>query len=623
MSTFGNVFLDILNIIGVSTSIGIPGSNLLNFYQLLNNHKGINNYLVRHELNAGFIANGSARSSIICKERNLAIAYAIQGPGLANMINSICDATYERVPAIYITHDEINDVNINRNIQLISSKKMIQNVAKSILEISENDIKNGSIYKKIFDALTLGFSYPQGAIVFIFKENTILKKTSSVELNIFKSLFKHNYGFELLNEKQGIEPITMVFSSEWKKIRSNFVKKNKQKIINFTKLAKYMEAASNPIVLIGMGAISYITQLLDFCRKINIPFILTLPLSGFASVDDPFFAFRMGHTATYCGNMSATNADLIIAIGTSFSVYTVVNYDKPFTKKQKVISINTHPELYNTPFVDKYIISDGKKIIDKLSPIVKKLNTKSWIDKIAKFKEKTLIDHKKHFCSSSGEFLMHGDIFEIIQVHIDKVAKTKDIYIVADTGSAQPFTASSINFKTPKYHFITCGKYADMGCGLGTIIGFALSKKNDIFILIAGDGATFQFMNDLITIKEMNINNIIIIVLENCGLALINEESLEFTHRTIKYDNGYKYYPNWQNVIDGHLLKTKVVKDKKKFNSAFETMINSKESGIIVVFVKSDIYYGPIVKINSHISNMEYVDKIDHSAIDKIRFKEV
>ena len=120
MSTFGNIFLDILNTIGVSTSIGIPGSNLLNFYQLLNDHKGINNFLVRHELNAGFIANGSARSSIISKERDLAIAYAIQGPGLANMINSICDATYERVPAIYITHDEINDVNINRNIQSLS-----------------------------------------------------------------------------------------------------------------------------------------------------------------------------------------------------------------------------------------------------------------------------------------------------------------------------------------------------------------------------------------------------------------------------------------------------------------------------------------------------------------------
>jgi thiamine pyrophosphate-dependent acetolactate synthase large subunit-like protein len=123
MSVFGNVFLDILNIIGVSTSIGIPGSNLLNFYQLLNNHKGISNYLARHELNAGFIANGSTRSSIVSKERNLAIAYAIQGPGLANMVNSICDATYERIPAIYITHDEINNININRNIQLISSKK--------------------------------------------------------------------------------------------------------------------------------------------------------------------------------------------------------------------------------------------------------------------------------------------------------------------------------------------------------------------------------------------------------------------------------------------------------------------------------------------------------------------
>jgi thiamine pyrophosphate-dependent acetolactate synthase large subunit-like protein len=291
---------------------------------------------------------------------------------------------------------------------------------------------------------------------------------------MFKLLFKNNYGFELLKEKQGIDPITMVFSSEWKKTKNNFINKNKQKIINFTELAKYMEAASSPILLIGMGAISYISELLNFCRQIQIPFILTLPLSGFASVDDPFFAFRMGHTATYCGNMSAANADLIIAIGTSFSVYTVVNYERPFTNKQTVISINIHPELYNTPFVDKYIISDGKKFMDIK---IEKLNTKSWIDKIKKFKERTFIEHKKHFYRSAGEFLMHGDIFEIIQIHIDKIAKTKNVYFVADTGSAQPFTASFINFKTPKYHFITCGKYADMGCGLGTIIGFALNKK--------------------------------------------------------------------------------------------------------------------------------------------------
>ena len=53
--------------------------------------KSINNYLVRNEMNGGYISLGTSRlSSLNIYERKLTIAYADLGPGLANMLNPIC-----------------------------------------------------------------------------------------------------------------------------------------------------------------------------------------------------------------------------------------------------------------------------------------------------------------------------------------------------------------------------------------------------------------------------------------------------------------------------------------------------------------------------------------------------
>jgi len=92
--------------LGVNNYVGITASSIIDVYYALSNLK-MNNYLVRNEMNGGYIAVGTSRlTSLKVFKRAMTIVYADLGPGLANLLNPISAATLEQVPAIFVTGTE-------------------------------------------------------------------------------------------------------------------------------------------------------------------------------------------------------------------------------------------------------------------------------------------------------------------------------------------------------------------------------------------------------------------------------------------------------------------------------------------------------------------------------------
>ena len=147
---FSLFFLKIMEFLDTNNFVGITASSIINVYYSLNNMKNVNNYLVRNEMNGGYISMGTSRlSSLNVYDRKLTISYADLGPGLANLVNPISAATLEQIPAIFITGTESSKIVDNRIIQNVQSEKIIENICKSYLVIESSDIKNGKIIKKI------------------------------------------------------------------------------------------------------------------------------------------------------------------------------------------------------------------------------------------------------------------------------------------------------------------------------------------------------------------------------------------------------------------------------------------------------------------------------------------
>jgi hypothetical protein len=114
----------------------------------------------------------------------------------------------------------------------------------------------------------------------------------------------------------------------------------------------------------------------------------------------------------------------------------------------------------------------------------------------------------------------------------------------------------------------------------------------------------------------------IVIIIENGGLALVSEALLESSSKTLEYGNGYKTYPNWISLFNGLNLNASITKTKNDFNTSFENSIKNKvftETVVIIAVVSMDLYYAPIAPIGSSPSNMKYLYDNDNIQIDNCR----
>lgn len=641
---FSNFFLEIMNSIGVNYCVGLPSSAVIDFYEAINSQKKIKKYLFRNERNGGYIAMGASRlSSLNIYKRNLILTYVHLGPGLANLLDAICASTLEQIPSIFVTCQDNSKEEHNRIIQNIDSVKLVENICKSYLLITEDDILNGKIIKKIHDCIIKGFSYPRGAIVFIFevksfsiKADNYIKHLEKYE-KIFKNIFINDYEFDIKNPIKSKDVFTGLYNENWNKQKNIFYKKNKNKIINKNQIIPLLKTklkeSSYPIMLIGMGALDYIYELLDFCEKVDIPYILTLPMNSYGNVSNKYYAFRMGHTGTYCGNTAIQKCDFLITWGTSLNKYTVVNLNNNFNHIKCIIDVNLNPEIYYTPFINNYIIGNGKDILNTLRTNINELvfdNKRiNWLNMIESYKVEGEKKQSFLYSKTGTEKLKHGDIYKCLQKYVDKLIEKTDkhCFFLADCGSCQPFTASLIHYKSKNYHYITDGKYGSIGCGVGELIGAAINNPNDLFILIAGDSATLDgSVTDYITIKEMNIKNIIIIILENSGIGLIAEESQELNTHLLNYKNGYQYFPRWDYLFNSQLINMYVVKNMAEMDRYLHCVFENlfiNEPSVLVCIVPIESYYYPVIPLGSFFDKMVYKESDINSKVNNCRYKEI
>lgn len=637
---FSLFFLKIMEFLNVNNIVGITASTIIDIYYSLNNMKTVSNYLVRNEMNGGYISMGTSRlSSLNIYDRKLTISYADLGPGLANLVNPISAATLEQIPAIFLTGTESSRIVDNRIIQDIQSEKIIKNICKSYLVIKSSDINNGKIIEKIYETLIKGFSYPRGAIVFIFKNgssSTDAKKYLN-NLNYYKkifSIFENNYGFKLKKEIKSKDVFTGLYNDDWKKKKKNFLNDNKNKIIgraNIYKLIKEeLNKSKHPIMLIGMGALDYIYELLDFCRNAEIPYILTLPMNGYGNTDDKYYAFRMGHTGTYCGNNTIQHCDLLIVWGSSVNRYVVVNLNDNFKHINCIIDVNTNPEIYYTPFFNYYIIGNGEDVLKEINKegIIHSIKRPEWLDMINKFKIKGFELNEYFYSKNDTEMLKHGDIYRTLQTFVDKHIENtnKKVFFVTDSGSCQPFTGTFIHYKTKNYFFITDGKYGSIGNGLGEVIGAAINNPNDLFICICGDSGTLDgALTDYISLMEINIKNIIFIILENSGIGFISETSLEESNKLLNYGNGYKYFPNWKTMFESFLIDSYIVKNVKEMNESLSCAFLNlyKKCTLLICVVPIEAYYSPTIPINGYFNQLIYHKFDVNSEVNKCRYNKI
>ena len=205
--------------------------------------------------------------------------------------------------------------------------------------------------------------------------------------------------------------------------------------------AKYIEAARQPVLFIGGGAIiSGASELLtEFAQQARIPVVSSLMGIGAFQAADPLYLGMLGMHGTFAANKAVHHCDLLISIGVRFSDRTTGKVSS-FSPKSKKIHVDIDSaEINKIIQVDLPIVSDAKEFLCGLKDQVNvekiRENTEIWVNEVTKLKRTVPRFEKSNSILSPQTVIRMLDEFS-----------SDDAIVVTDVGQHQmwtgPLTAS-------------------------------------------------------------------------------------------------------------------------------------------------------------------------------------
>lgn len=578
---FAWTFREALHNAGYTIACGMVGGPLTLLYKYKETDHRFISFMTRDERTAGFIANGTCRPGVSGPK---AFAFGTTGPGSTNLATPMGEAFMENIPSLYIVADigasdgvTVTNIN-NRWIQDIEPENLFAGLAKKIYRLERSKINDGTVLQEMYEAMNESRSYPAGPLVLVVTSGSL------------DTPYDYNHEqTQIFNRLR--DPVQQVFPID-----------RSLTTTTIDHLASTLKRSSKPLVLIGAGCHDHMHTIMSHLKRIRLPYIVSLPVAGFADDNDPLCARIMGHMGTYTGNMTSLNTDWVCGIGTSFDFYQVVNDETVFPNARgNIYSINRTPESYKIDFLSGYIRGDVSLFTDLAMMIEEPLNTSEWISEINNYRihdDKKIMDH--YF--NNRKYHTYGSIAQQLQHFIDSNSHKK-IYICTDVGVNQCVIPQLLKFR-PHTHLISPYKFASMGSSFGNAIGISIADPDAIVIVTSGDGGFLLNQNDLITIHEIDMlyglcKNMFTIVFDNSGLGLISQEVTSKGLPDFKYANSYITTVNWKYLMKASHLACNLITHRRQ-------KIIFKSKLINVIMLEHDIHYAPFVSTLISLDKMQY-----------------
>ena len=524
-STCAKALVETLTELGIDSIFGYPGAAVLSIYDELSKVNNIKHYLVRHEQAAVHAAEGYAR--VNGKPGTVLVT---SGPGFTNTITGIANAYADSTPLVVLAGDvplSNTKGKIFQKVDIISLTKSCSK--KNYLITSKDDIKQ--VIKEAYEVANSG---EKGPVVIALPRNILESKYSP---KITKDLHK-----------------------------------KKTPNINDTDIEKAVKLINNsqkPLILLGGGSLDANNNIKKFVSATGIPVVSTLMGVGSFPSQSDLYLGMIGINGVYSANTALNNADLIIALGVSFSDRSTCKKEA-FAQNAKIININTKKglsdfELEITSDVNIFL----KEILDKIS---ENIDINQWKKQVSLYKEECKIQYKK------SDSMRSAWVLETIYER----TKLLEPIVVTDVGQHQMLTAQFFNFNQPK-KFITSGGLGTMGFGLPASIGAQIANPKSLVLNITGDGSFQMNLQELATCREHNIP-IKIIIMNNGYLGMVREtqEKLYKNCFQVEMNN-----PDFTKIAEAYDLLAIRVRKTEELIPALKKMIAYQGTVIIDIEIDS------------------------------------
>ncbi|MGB8453357.1 MAG: 3D-(3,5/4)-trihydroxycyclohexane-1,2-dione acylhydrolase (decyclizing) [Anaerocolumna sp.] len=506
------------------------------------NPGGLKVYQGRNEQGMAHAAAGFAKQSN--RRRIIACASSI-GPGAANMVTAVADATANNVPLLVFTGDTF-------------STRQPDPVLQQIEQFHDATITTSDAFRPVsryWDRI----SRPEQLMLALLNAMRILTDPEKA-------------GGVCISLPQDVQGETFAFPDYYFKKRVHRIVRMNPDAYELKDAISLLLKKKKPMVIIGGGA-RYSEageEVRGFCEKFNIPFAETQ--SGKSVIASSHFLNLggIGVTGNSAANTVASEADLIIGVGTRLTDFTTGSKELFRNKEAEYVLINVsryHAEkldalpvaadakagiqalvtgLGNTGYKSAYTTEikeaklGWKKEMDFLTTAVFNENYESFV----KPKEAGI---EEEFIKATGGLVTQTGAIDIIREHIEK-----DAIVVGSSGSLpgdlqRMWTTEAVDSYHMEYG------YSCMGYEIAATLGAKLAEPGRACYAMVGDGAFMMLHSEIATALQED-KKITVLLFDNCGFGCIN--NLQMGKGMGSLATMFRYRDERTKKQDGRLIVT-------------------------------------------------------------------
>lgn len=504
---------------GVEIIFGHPGGAIMPTYDALYD-SSIRHILVRHEQAAVHAATAYARAS-----GRVGVCMATSGPGALNLVTGLQDALMDSTPVVAITGNVPQQLIGTDAFQEADVVGITQPVTKHNFQVRKvNDIP-----RVIAEAFYIASTGRPGSVLIDFPKDVQLAEfTGSFEVEIDLPGYKPTYKGHPRQIERALEAL---------------------------------RKAERPVLMVGGGALNAAQEIRELAEKTGLPVIPTLMGLGVFPGTHPQCLGMPGMHGSVAANRAIHHADTILAIGLRFDDRVTGKVSRFAPNAHTIIHVDIDPaEIGKLVRTSIPVVGDAKWVAAELVKGAQRLNLSRWWVQLEDWKA------KHPFAWRPKPYLQSQ---EVIQAFWE--ATRGQAIVTAGVGQHQMFAAQFYRFDTPR-SWINSGGLGTMGVGLPFAIGAALARPGELVIDFDGDGSFQMTLQELATLKKLNLN-VKIVILNNGFLGMVRQWQDLFHAR--RYSEVYlaDSNPDFAKLAEAYGIKGLTLTDKAKLHDTVKEVL--------------------------------------------------
>lgn len=550
---------------GVAQVFELVGGMITFLLDSLHQKTGIQIVSMHHEQGAAFAAEGAGRMTGMP-----GVAMATSGPGATNLLTAIGSCYFDSTPAVFITgqvntHEQKGQLAVRQlGFQETDIVSMARPITKAAWLINNAD----ELPARLEEAFQLAVQGRPGPVLL------------DIPMDIQRAVITDLSRLETDASPAPQLPPSKDSSAFWEQVLAS------------------LHQSQRPLILAGGGVRSgAATDLFrDLVHALGVPVVHSLMAVDVLPATDPLRVGMIGSYGNRWANIAVSECDFMLILGSRLDVRQTGADTESFKGQRTIYHIDCEAGEMNNR------VKNCHAHVSELRPFLMAALEKTepclqypWLEQINASKSAWPDTHElKDLRSINPNILMH-----VISAHSAQAAA----YVV-DVGQHQMWAAQSLQLGADQ-RFLTSGGMGAMGFALPTAIGASLAAGGKPVVVVAGDGGLQLNIQELQTIRRMNLPVKIIVLNNHCHGMVRQFQQSYFDERYHSTLWGYSA-PAFHLVATAYGIPSRQVADPAMLDSALEECWqNADRPFLLEVMIDSGANAYPKMAFGRPISEME------------------